>query len=123
MVAAFDLNDALLTFEQAKDALLQHYSSPHKRLNPAIPNQPAQFTVCPHEQEPLHWLAKSGSRHCQLVRESQQESLTNIDFLVSNRLVCFKVADHADSAQNTSPWDQVASTKYSQTSDAVLVSA
>jgi len=38
VVAAFDLCDSSLTFEQAKDALLQHYLSSHKRLNPAIPN-------------------------------------------------------------------------------------
>ncbi len=77
MVAAYDLYHSSLTLEQAQEALVQHYTSPHKCLNPAIANQPAQLTVYPYKYHPLHWLSKIGSRHCQLVWETQQESLTN----------------------------------------------
>ncbi len=58
MLVTSDLYDSSLAPGQARDALLQHYTSPHKRLNPAVANQPAQFTVYPHKQDPLlHWLA------------------------------------------------------------------
>lgn len=46
-----------------------------------------------------------------------------IDRLFAKGRSASKVVDHADSAQTTNPWDQGASIKYSQTTDAVLVSA
>lgn len=119
LAAAFDLYVSSLIFERTKDPLLQHFTSPHQHLNAAISNQPAQFTVYPHKQGPLPWLAKPGSRHCQLVWELQQESLTN--YLQKAGLLLrwwTTLTQH-----NTNPWDQGAFVKYSQTSDAVLVSA